>query len=158
MSCVNFASFVVLVNGSPTYFFSGSRGLRQGCTLSPFIFLLAIEGLSRCINKEKSEGKIKGINISTSLYITHLLFVDDVLIFGCGSFDEWEVYKDILDYFCEVSGMKISFAKSSFLINCAEYRIYSQISGLFPFKMDDINVGFKYLGFFHKPNGYRTHD
>lgn len=158
MSCVDSTSFAVLVNGSPTYFFLGSRGLRQGCTLSPLLFQLAIEVPRRCINKAKSEGKMKGIKISTSIYITHLLFVDDVLILGCGSFDEWEVYKDILDCFCEASSMKISPIKSSFLINCAKDRIYSHISGLFPFKMDDINVRFKYLGFFIKPNGYRTHD
>lgn len=40
MGCVNSANFVVLVNGEPTDFFKISRGLRQGCHLSPLFFLL----------------------------------------------------------------------------------------------------------------------
>jgi len=46
MACVCNVSFSVLVNGSPSEFFYGSRGLRQGCPLSPLLFLLIIEGLS----------------------------------------------------------------------------------------------------------------
>jgi hypothetical protein len=36
MGCLQSVSFVVLINGSPSRFFKASRGLRQGCPLSPF--------------------------------------------------------------------------------------------------------------------------
>ena len=49
MSCVNSASFVVLVNGAPSTFFKGSRGIRQGFPLSPDLFILVIEGLDRIL-------------------------------------------------------------------------------------------------------------
>ena len=42
------------------------------------------------INKENDEGKIVGIKIHASVFITHLLFVDDMVLFGNGSMAEWK--------------------------------------------------------------------
>jgi hypothetical protein len=53
MGCISSATYVVLVNGEPTDFFNGGRGLRQGCPLSPLLFLLVMEGLSLAIKKDK---------------------------------------------------------------------------------------------------------
>ena len=38
----------------------------------------------------KEEHKIKRIKISRSLSITHLPFVDDVLLLGLGNVEEWK--------------------------------------------------------------------
>ena len=50
MSCVSSASFVVLINESPTTFFKSSHGIRQGCSLSAYLFLLIIEGFNRLLS------------------------------------------------------------------------------------------------------------
>ena len=73
-------------------------------SLFPFI----VEGLSRLIQKDKRDGNLKGVELSLILKITHFLFVDDVLLFGEGTFEEWKIYKSILDKFCRDSGMAIS--------------------------------------------------
>ena len=80
MACLTTVSFDVLINGYASLF-SLRRGLRQGCPLSPLLFLLVAEGLSRFILAAKVVGSFKGILVSEVLFITHLLFVDDILIF-----------------------------------------------------------------------------
>jgi hypothetical protein len=56
--CVCTATTSVLVNGSPTDEFPLERGLRHGDPLSPFLFLLAVEGLNLMmkVEKHKKEG------------------------------------------------------------------------------------------------------
>lgn len=82
MSCVTSSNYSVLVNGSPSATFDGDRGLRQGFPLSPYILILAMEGLSLLIYEAKRKGLIKGVKVAPALYLTHLLFIDDVLLFG----------------------------------------------------------------------------
>jgi hypothetical protein len=96
MGCVISANFVVLVNGEPMKFFRTSRGLRQGYPMSPCMFLLVVEGLRRLIHEAKEEGKIEGIKIARILRITCLLFVDDVVLYGRGTVEEWIVYKGLI--------------------------------------------------------------
>jgi hypothetical protein len=98
MGCVSTANFVVLINGSPTSFFKSTRGLRQGFPLSPLLFLLVVEGLSRAIQEQVMEKKIEGVLVARGIRITHLMFVDDVIIFGNGKITEWKLIRRYLIY------------------------------------------------------------
>jgi hypothetical protein len=44
-----------------------------------------VEGLNRALGEAKRQGTFYGIQISPNLKISHLLFVDDVLIFCVGT-------------------------------------------------------------------------
>lgn len=114
-ACYSTASFAVLINGSPSDFFKGNRGLRHGCPISPYLFILAMEGFSQLIHKARRQGFLSGIHVARSLFITHLFFVDDVLLFGRGSRAEWKQYHCILNIFCDAFGLCINGSKSSFL-------------------------------------------
>ena len=74
MGCVISTKFFVLVNGSPSGFFKGSRGLRQGCPLSPLFFLLIVEDLSRILKKLVDDGRLEGILVANGFRITHFAF------------------------------------------------------------------------------------
>uniref|UniRef100_A0A2N9HB87 Reverse transcriptase domain-containing protein n=1 Tax=Fagus sylvatica TaxID=28930 RepID=A0A2N9HB87_FAGSY len=62
-ACTSTVRFSVLVNGSPTSFFDSSRGLRQGDPLSPLLFLLIMEVLSRMLRRSVERGFIRGFQV-----------------------------------------------------------------------------------------------
>jgi len=78
MECVSTASASVLVNGSPTHEFKFERGLRQGDPLSPFLFLIAAEGLNVMMKALVEAALFSGYKVGTNnqVSITHLQFVE----------------------------------------------------------------------------------
>eukprot|EP00253_Pinus_taeda_P017157 PITA_17157 len=64
LALVTSSNFSILVNGSPSETFITSRGLRQGDSLSPFLFILMMEGLGRSIKHAKEVGM--EVNLSKS--------------------------------------------------------------------------------------------
>lgn len=61
LALIKSSRFLILVNGSPSEPFSPLRGIRQGDPLSPFLFVILMEGLSKIIAKAKNEGTIRGL-------------------------------------------------------------------------------------------------
>jgi hypothetical protein len=99
MSCVVSSSFVVLLNGEATDFFKSGRGLRQGCPLSPLLFILVMEGLILLLKEIQSEGKLTGVKVSKTIKILHILFVDDVIIMTKATLSEWWEIDKIIKLF-----------------------------------------------------------
>ena len=61
---------------------SQTRGIRQSDPLSPFLFLIYIEGLHNLISQTAQQDIIHGLSLSSrSPKLTHLLFANDNLIF-----------------------------------------------------------------------------
>jgi hypothetical protein len=56
-----------LVNGRPTNYFQASRGLRQGCPLSPFLYILKADTLSRNLTAEKRTDIVPGIRLTKGI-------------------------------------------------------------------------------------------
>lgn len=111
MGCISSVSFAILINGSASALFNINRGIRQGCPLSPLLFLIVMEGLSRLIATAKRNGDFSGLKITDQYYLTHLLFVDDILIFLNGSIRDSIALNNILQLFCKATGMEINGEK-----------------------------------------------
>ena len=121
--CVSTATASVLVNGSPTDEFHLERGLRQGDPLSPFLFLLDVEGLnvmmSEMVNTNMFEGYFVGAH--NPLVVSHLQFVDDTLLLGVKSWANVRVLRVVLLLFKAMSGLKVNFNKSMMVgVNISE--------------------------------------
>ena len=78
MVCVKTVTYSILVNGEPQRMIQPTRGIRQGDPLSPFLFLLCIEGLHGIINKAASMREITVFSLcKRGPKLTHLLFAND---------------------------------------------------------------------------------
>lgn len=73
MDLLKSTRFSILVNGKHSAYFQPSRGLRQGCPLSPYLFLLCSQGLSSLLNRQSNLGNLCGVNCARNApSITHL--------------------------------------------------------------------------------------
>eukprot|EP00253_Pinus_taeda_P004744 PITA_04744 len=137
MALVTTSSFSILVNGSPSKIFTPSRGLRQGDPLSPFLFILMMEGLGRAIKSTKEEGKIQGLKLFGNRQdLTHQQFVDDTMLLGIPIVKEAQAYKQILQDFAIAAGTEVSLSKSKILFFNTNIAIQSNISRILGFQRD----------------------
>lgn len=113
MGCVRTVSYSFILNGEPREQVVPQRGLRQGDAISPYIFLLCPEALSRLISQAKALESIHGVRICDGApEISHLFFVDDSFIFFKAEFAECHASKTILVEYEQASGQQINFEKS----------------------------------------------
>ena len=89
----------VLVNGIPSKPYHPSRGIHQGDPLSPFPFIIMVEGLGHIIKDAVQSNNLRGLFVHGSPPITHQQFVDDNMLFGHPSVQEARTFKEILDTF-----------------------------------------------------------
>ncbi|GKB53733.1 RNA-directed DNA polymerase, eukaryota, partial [Tanacetum coccineum] len=111
--CLHKARSSILVNGSPTNEFELFKGLRQGDPLSPFLFILVMEGLHSLTCKAEELGLFKGVSIGCdNMNISHLMYADDVIFFGEWSWVNAQNLISMLRCFYLISGLKINIDKS----------------------------------------------
>ena len=122
MQLVSSVSFAVLFNGECLETFNPSRGIRQGDPISPYLFVLAAEGLSCLLKSRMKSSVLKGIKVAPSApMVGHLLFADDsLLLFKANRENAMEI-KDVLHLYCRASGQQI---------NLGEKIIYSFCKGV----------------------------
>ncbi|XP_071700638.1 uncharacterized protein [Rutidosis leptorrhynchoides] len=112
-ACLSSASISILINGSPTKEFSLERGVRQCDPLSPFLFILAAEGLNLLVKAALDKGLFKGVEVGADkVLVSHLQYVDDTIFFGEWSRSNALNLRNLLKCFELASGLKVNFQKS----------------------------------------------
>lgn len=146
MNCVETVSFAVVVNGDKGEFFQPQRGIRQGCPLSPYLFILCAEGFHYLIQNVVASGSLQGVTIGRGCSsISHLFFADDSVLFGEATIANCNAINDILQKYERASGQLVNRAKSSIFLspNMPEQRKEEIVNAL-NIRLED--GGGKYLG------------
>lgn len=115
-ACVCTPSFMVGYNGTVNGYFKGTRGLRQGDPLSPYLYVIAMNCLSLLLKEAASSGNLGYHDRCNTSKLTHLCFADDLLIFIDGSISITSVQRvfQVLHDFEKRSGLAVSMQKTSF--------------------------------------------
>lgn len=111
--CISTASFSVAVNGSLEGFFTSARGIRQGCSLSPYLYVIMNNVLSKMLNETAATGAFEYHPQCSAVNLTHLCFVDDILVFTDAYVQSLEGVLQVMNQFAGFSGLHINAAKSS---------------------------------------------
>ena len=114
MQCISKATYSALINREPHGHITPTRGLRQGDPLSPYLFLLCMEGFHGLLMKAEENRDIRGVSICQSApKLTHLLFADDSLIFCRVKINECEKILEILAIYERASRQQINRDKTT---------------------------------------------
>ena len=112
--CVGTATASVLVNGCPTDEFHLHRGLSQGDPLSPFLFLIAAEGLNILMKSMDDNNLFTRYTVGTAnnVMVSHIQFAVDTLLLGNKNWANVRALRAALIIFESLSGLKVNFHKS----------------------------------------------
>lgn len=97
MSCISSSSVSILVNGDHTDYFKPPRGIRQGDPISPYIFILCMEMLSRKIEEEIRNKTWYPIKISKKgPKMSHLFFANDIILMNTANYRNVECIHSLI--------------------------------------------------------------
>lgn len=122
MMCVSTANYVVLINGCPTGQIFSTRGIRQGDSISPYMFHICTETLSSMLSWAERKGILLGVLMSKKGHrLNHLFFANDSLLFCRANLSHWHRLTKLLSTYEKASRHKLNKEKSlrlSFQVKC----------------------------------------
>ncbi|KAJ4810337.1 RNA-directed DNA polymerase (reverse transcriptase)-related family protein [Rhynchospora pubera] len=101
------------INGTGDGFIYPTRGLRQGCPMSPYCFIMVMEMLTRQLHVAQARELIRGVKLApTCPPLTHVIYADDLILLGQAEQTEVQGMARTMEQFGVVSGLVINPTKS----------------------------------------------
>ena len=134
---------MVTTNGLRSSVFPVGRGTKQGCPLSPLLFIIALEPLAEAIRVNRA---VKSITMGSREH-KMLIFADDILVLMSDPQTSVPPMLDLVNSFSDISGYKINWTKSEVmpLSKCC-FRSHFQ-----NWKFQWVPKNLKYLGILLNP-------
>ena len=102
------------MNGNTKGWVKASRGLRQGDSLSPFLFTLVADVLSRMLLRAEERNLLEGFRVGRNrTRVSHLQFADGTIFFSNTREEDLQTLKSLLLVFGHISGFKVNLDKSN---------------------------------------------
>ncbi|XP_049378189.1 uncharacterized protein LOC125842966 [Solanum stenotomum] len=141
-----------MVNRETTPPFNTVKALRQGDPISPYLFSISMEYLSRCLAEAREFEGFKFYPKCGRLNITHLCFADDLLLFSRGDKKSVKIIYQCFLKFSQASGLQANMNKSSIYFGGVPDQVKLNIlqhsgfgCGEFPFKYLGVPLSTKKL-------------
>jgi len=126
-------------------YFSCSRGVRHGDPLSPLLFCLAEEVLSRTLEMERVCNSLQPMSYCRGISLpTHILYADDVFICCVGSRKNIRCLLRIFKNYSDTSGQLVNFDKSKLFAGAMTATRRNMLAQLSGFSVG--TIPFQYLG------------
>ena len=129
----------IILNGHKLEAFPLKSGTRQGCPLSPLLFNIVLEVVTRTVKKKK----IKGIQLGKE-EVKLSPFADDMIVYLEDPIISAHNLLKLISNFNKVSGYKINVQKSQAFLYTNNRLTESQIISKLPFRIATKRI--KYLG------------
>ncbi|KAL0287022.1 UNVERIFIED_CONTAM: hypothetical protein Sangu_2713200, partial [Sesamum angustifolium] len=142
--CVTTPMFSVCINGNPHGFFKGSRGLRQGDPMSPFLFVLIMEVLQLMLLQliDQNEGFSFHWRCK-ELGLFQLCFADDLLLFCKADVASVRVFRHGLAEFAKLSGLHANPQKSQLILSRSAHDVREQLLAALHFQEGHLPSGWE---------------
>ena len=135
----------VKINGQMSEEIKTSKGVRQGCILSPLLFNIFMSDLPRKLNQNCN------VSISDEVKINCLLWADDIILLSETEEGLRSLLKDI-DTYCKENGLNINIDKTKCMIFNKTGRLIRRNFYLGNIKLENVR-SYKYLGLMFTPSG-----
>jgi hypothetical protein len=112
--CIFNPSYSIALNGTLVGYFNGTKGIRQGDHISPYLFVITMEVFSLLLEENTRDNPQFDFHPKCSgIKLNHFFFVADLLIFSAAKLNSIKVIKDVLAEFEGLSRLRANPVKST---------------------------------------------
>ncbi|XP_062075303.1 uncharacterized protein LOC133779349 [Humulus lupulus] len=156
MVCLADSSYILLMNGRLQGCFEGRNGLRQGDPISPLLFVLVMEYLTRLLKQVANHREFRFHPLCKHLHLVNICFADDLILFCKGNYRSVQLLFEGFMGFFNSSGLAVNLNKSQIFLGGVAAEVKQNILNLVA--LGEGTFPLKYLGFSLRPTKWQAAD